>query len=96
MEKEWTCPECEAENYLCDCEKEKLQKENEELKEGIRQFICNAEPWDCGSIDGEDLMEFAISIGVGAKLPYNRAIHGDYIGDGIEEGDEIYWFGKED
>ncbi len=94
MAKVWTCARCEADNYLCDCEKEKLQKEISELKEGLRQFICNAE----GSIDGEDLMEFAISIGIGAKAPYNREIHGDYIGDdfGIEEGEEIYWFGKED
>ena len=25
---EWTCPECEADNYLCDCAAKKLREDN--------------------------------------------------------------------
>ncbi len=56
MAKAWTCAKCEAENYLCDCEREKLQKEIAELKEGLRHFICNEEPWE--PVDWHKAMKF--------------------------------------
>ncbi len=36
MAKVWTCARCEADNYLCDCEKEKLQQEIKELKKDLK------------------------------------------------------------
>lgn len=73
-----------------------LEAEIINLKESLRKFICDEETWL--EENGENLMAFAVSIGVGNHEPYDPEKHTTFMADewGIEKGDMIWWFGKEE
>ena len=75
----------------------KLEEELLNFKLELQTFIIVHEPWKNLEIDGESLMDFGISMGVGVKEQYSKEKHGEYLCESydIQEGDEISWFDPE-